>query len=305
MNSETGNAVTLSFALPSEKLRPYVTTYYLMEVCTSQANPVIEDYLHPEWFNLRFQRDDWGLSAIGDEPLARTPSFSVTGPSTKPIRVRIDCNCGGGASGTWGIGLLPLGWAKLLGANGIDYADRIADGCGDPTFAAFHPLAQRLTQRFYGEPGDFRAEVAAIEEVLGDMLSREVPRADKLVEIHEALIDPDIVTATQLADRVNMTLRSLERLSRRSFGFPPKLLLRRQRFLRSLAKFMIDPSLKWMNAMDCQYHDQAHFVRDFKRFMGMTPSEYAKLPKPILVAAAQARMAAAGAAVQGLHHPNG
>ncbi len=39
--------------------------------------------------------------------------------------------------------------------------------------------------------------------------------------------------------------------------------------------------------------------------MGMSPSAYAKLEKPFLVAAARARMEAAGAAVQGLHQPGG
>jgi methylphosphotriester-DNA--protein-cysteine methyltransferase len=56
--------------------------------------------------------------------------------------------------------------------------------------------------------------------------------------------------------------------------------------------------------MDDHYHDQAHFVHDFRRFMGMSPSAYAKLDKPILVAAARARMAIAGQAVQALHDPN-
>lgn len=37
--------------------------------------------------------------------------------------------------------------------------------------------------------------------------------------------------------------------------------------------------------------------------MGMTPGEYARMEKPIMVAAAQARMAIAGKAVQGLHEP--
>ncbi|MFT4896010.1 MAG: AraC-like DNA-binding protein, partial [Devosia litorisediminis] len=49
------------------------------------------------------------------------------------------------------------------------------------------------------------------------------------------------------------------------------------------------------------YHDQAHFVRDFKRFMTMSPSAYAKRPHPVLIAAAHARMAVAGQASQVLH----
>ena len=53
MRSNTGNAITIRFALPSAALRPYVTTYYLTEVQTSPTETKIEDYLHPEWPNLR------------------------------------------------------------------------------------------------------------------------------------------------------------------------------------------------------------------------------------------------------------
>jgi hypothetical protein len=73
--------------------------------------------------------------------------------------------------------------------------------------------------------------------------------------------------------------------------------------MRSLAQYMLDPSLRWIGAIDAHYHDQAQFVRDFHRFMGMSPSEYAARPHPILDAVMHARAAAAGAAVQALHPP--
>jgi AraC-like DNA-binding protein len=66
---------------------------------------------------------------------------------------------------------------------------------------------------------------------------------------------------------------------------------------------MLDPSMAWIDTLDYHYYDQAQFTRDFKRFMGMSPRAYAARPKPILGAAARARAAAAGAAVQGLHKP--
>ncbi|MEM6585135.1 MAG: helix-turn-helix domain-containing protein [Pseudomonadota bacterium] len=307
MKAETGNAITVRFALPSEPLRPYVTTYYLIEAQTSRADPVIEDHLHPEWANLRFLRENWSQVAIGDEPMRECTAFAASGPTTKATRFRIGADAGRGeggiTGGNWGIGLMPLGWAKLVGAPAADYADRWADGHSDPVFENFRGLASRLCARFQGEVGDFAAEVEAIEACLLPLLGRDVPNEDQITAVNTALVDPDIASAAQLAERVGMNLRSLERLSRRAFGFPPKLLLRRQRFLRSLSQFMLDPSLKWLSTLDYQYHDQAHFVRDFKRFMGMTPGQYAKLDKPILVAAAQARMAIAGKAVQGLHDP--
>ena len=61
--------------------------------------------------------------------------------------------------------------------------------------------------------------------------------------------------------------------------------------------------MAWIDTLDYHYYDQAQFTRDFQRFMGMSPRDYATRPKPILGAAAFARAAAAGAAMQALHKP--
>jgi AraC-like DNA-binding protein len=45
---------------------------------------------------------------------------------------------------------------------------------------------------------------------------------------------------------------------------------------------MLDPSLKWIGALDGHYHDQAQFVREFREFMGMTPRQYGGLDHPII-----------------------
>lgn len=293
MHAESGNAITIRFALPSAELTPFVTTYYYTEVVASPVEPILEDYLHPEWANLRFTEQGQAQSAIGSTPLQDSPSFSATGPTSLAARFRLK------SGRSWGIGLMPLGWASLIAAPASDFADQVVDGNADKAFAAFQPLARALQ----ASNGDFEEELALIEAHMERLKPADCGQMDAITRINTALIDPEISTVGDLADRVAMNVRSLERLSKRAFGFTPKLLLRRQRFLRSLAQFMLDPSLKWLSTLDYQYHDQAHFVRDFRRFMGMSPSEYAKLDKPFLVAAARARMAIAGEAVQGLHNP--
>jgi len=291
-----GPSITLRFAMPRAELRAFVTTYYHVEVRCSEREPVVEDYLHPEWANLRFISAGTCESAIGGEVLTAVPAFAVTGPTSRPARFRF------GTGRMWGIGLMPAGWAALIATPAGDYADRFVDGLADRAFAPFHPLARALAaSEDYAE--SLALVEAHMERVFAGSGASRARFAGPIRAISTALVDPDLATVAGLAERVGMNVRSLERLTRRAFGFPPKLLLRRQRFLRSLAQFMLDPSLKWLDALDGQYHDQAHFVRDFKRFMGMNPSEYAKLEKPFLVAAARARMEIAGEAVQGLHAP--
>jgi hypothetical protein len=75
--------------------------------------------------------------------------------------------------------------------------------------------------------------------------------------------------------------------------------------MRSLSQFMLDPSLKWIGAIDDNYHDQAQFVRDCRQFMGMTPTQYAALSKPLIGAVMRERERMAGSAVQTLDGPEG
>lgn len=293
MQIQTGNSVKVRFALPAANLRPYVTTYYRTEVICGPDSPVIEDYLHPEWPNLRILSKGRAAAAVGASDLAVSPAFSVTGATSSATRFRLSSGHG------WGIGLMPLGWAALIDAEAGDYSDRVVDGFADPAFASFQPLVRKLL----ASEGDFEEDLALIETHMAQLIQQDFDLDPAIIQINTALVDPEIATVKQLADRVEMNVRSLERLCNRAFGFPPKLLIRRQRFLRSLAQFMLDPSMNWLTALDFQYHDQAHFVRDFRRFMGMSPTAYARLDKPILIAAAQARMAIAGQAVQVLHNP--
>ena len=288
------DAVSVRFFMPSPALAPYVTTYYLTEV-DLPAGETIEDWLHPEWANLRFGSNASWHGAIGAAPLAAVPRFAATGPTCHATRFR------NAAMRSWGIGLLPLGWARLIDVPAADHADRTCDGAADRVFAHFAPLLAILFDR----SPDPAAEAAAIDAHLVGLLGARSPHEDeaRIRAAHQALLDPEIGTVAALAQRIGMSARSLERLSLRAFGFSPKLLLRRQRFLRSLAQFMLDPSLSWIRTLDWHYVDQAHFVRDFKRFMGMRPSTYAGLEHPVLRAAARARAAAAGEAVQALHRP--
>ena len=289
---ETSAAVALRFFLPPEKLRPFVTTLYHLEIFGTEDGPV-DDWLHPEWANIRIMPGRTTEAGIGGKPLEPMPRAVIAGPTSVATHFRAR------AGRSWGIGLMPLGWARMLDVPASEYADRHADIDADPVFEPLRRLCAHVSS---GEP-DLAAEREAMIGELELLLSTPAPREAELLKVEEALTDPRFHSVSELASALGMSTRTMERFCLRALGFSPQLLLRRQRFMRSLAKFMLDPSLKWIDTLDSHYHDQAHFVRDFKRFMTMSPSEYAKLPHPVLMAAAHARTAIAGEAMQVLHKP--
>jgi AraC-like DNA-binding protein len=286
--------IKIRFFQPHRSLIPYVSTYYLTEVEAADGVRVT-DHLHPEWANLRFIEGIRPLASIGSGPLHDTHQFNVTGPTSRACQFSV------GPMRAWGIGLLPLGWSRFVGAPAEEYADRFVDGATDPTFAKLASLSSLLA----GATADTAHEVGVIDAHLMVLLCQrqEIEEERRIAIAHKALLDSNVFTVSHFSELVGMSPRSVERLCRKAFGFAPKLLLRRQRFLRSLSQFMLDPSMRWINTLDSHYHDQAHFARDFSRFMGMSAREYARLDHPIMSAAAFARMAAAGAAMQALHLP--
>ncbi len=286
------NAVSTRFFRPSAGLAPLISAIYLTEVMLPPGEAIC-DMLHPEWANLRISSSEDLEAALAGSPLARSPRVMVAGPTCRAVQFRTP------SMRTWGIGLLPQGWAQFVRVDAGAYAERVIAAQDDPVFA--HLLSLDRTLAAIGN--DPACEAAAIDAHFVARLGPPGPDAARIGAIHAALVDGTIDSVAALSERVGIAARTLERVTLRAFGFPPKLLLRRQRFLRSLAQFMLDPSLTWLAALDWQYHDQAHFVRDFHRFMGMSPTAYAALPKPVLGAAVRARAAAMGQAVQALHQP--
>jgi AraC-like DNA-binding protein len=290
----TACQIDVRFFSPPETLRRYFTSFYLADIVPEPGHSVT-DLLQPEWANLRFFSGALPIAEARDGMQVAGCRFTATGPSSQAMRFAV------GRTRLWGIGLLPLGWAKFVSVPASQLANAVIDGEQHPAFARFRPLAASL---FSGQPNT-EAECARIAAHFLGRIDEPVADEARIVAIHEALIDPEIDSVAALVRRIGGTPRTIERVCQRAFGFAPKVLLRRQRFMRSLAQFMLEPAIKWSGAMDGHYHDQAQFVRDFHKFMGMTPRQYAALDKPVITAIMRERARMAGAAAQTLDRPSG
>jgi AraC-like DNA-binding protein len=282
--------VVVHFAIPAEPLRPFVSTYWEMEVT---GEGVVEDMLHPEWANIRITLDvpwEFGPSAKALVPMVEG---IIHGPTSHGTHVR------GFASSAFGIGLLPTGWNRFWRAAASDYADQTR-----PLSDLMGSEAQSLIAGMCALP-DFAARASFADATFLAILakSQRTMFDDQVDALFQVLIDPASATVEQMTATLGLPQSRLARLSKRGFGFPPKLLLRRQRFLRMLGTLHARPYDEWNDFIDPQYVDQSHMIRDFQRFLGVAPSHYFAMKRPILAAAAKARAAMFGQPLQGLHAP--
>ncbi|OCC24144.1 hypothetical protein MB02_09850 [Croceicoccus estronivorus] len=283
--------IDVRFFPPPSELEGCFSTFY-RATFTMPPGQRVRDYLQPEWGNIRFF---WGdapdAQVVGGSRVSRA-RFTATGPSSLPTEFYL------GTTRMWGVGLFPLGWAKFMLTPAAELANALVDGDDHPAYAHFEELSANL---FDGEPDDEREYRRIIDYFLE--LNRPHPDHDRIMGVHAALVDPAVDSVSELARRAGLSQRTLERLCHRAFGFSPKRLLRRQRFMRSLTAFMLAKDRNWSEAIDPHYHDQAHFVRDFRAFMTMSPREYAALEHPILNAFMQERARIWGSPAQTLDKP--
>jgi AraC-like DNA-binding protein len=278
----------IRFYRPVERLRPYVSSYYVLDI---QSDGAVEDLLHPEWANIRFiLRGHWTARLAGAERSSADTPAMLFGPSSRTTRIS-----GVAPTRTANVGLLPLGWAHLIGRRAHRSADRIA---------SLHDVFPEDTDRLLAALRD-AADDDALRRLLDEFLlgldARRPEPPALLVHAHAVLLDPAVRTAEEFAARLGVSGRHAARLSLDMFGFPPKILLRRQRFLRTFDMMRSRLDEPWARLLDEAYYDQSHFVRDFHRFMGMSPTQYFALPRVLLDPAARLRGQAIGQTLQGLH----
>ena len=257
---------------PSAPLQSDVTFYYFVESAAA-----LTDFLYPEWGNVRFGiAGDWLVRMPGETDAE--PQLSVLfGPTDRHGEI---VTAGGGK--TIGFGLTPLGWHRLIGTDAGAMANRVT-ALND----ALGVDGEVLRRALIGDADD-AAAVARLEALLVDLSARR-PAMDPAVVRTDAALRRRPADVDAFARAVGVSARTLHRLCLRGFGFAPKRLLRRQRFLDTLGRVRSAVGDPVGASLDAAYFDQAHFYRDFRDFMAMSPRAYFSAPRRLMTEAAAAQ----------------
>ena len=201
---------------PCKNLQSYVTFFYAVE-----ADGPLEDFLYPEWGNVRFVRSgSWSVAMPGQYPSGPQEQH-LFGPTDRTGTVE---SAGGQL---FGFGLTPIGWHRLIGGHAGEMTNRVV-----PLGNLLGVPGEELQKWVLEAAGELRL-VRRFEELLETRIARGPPIERKVLGVDQAfrLRPPTVAEFARLA---GLGDRTLHRVCLRVFGFAPKRLLRLQRFLDSL-----------------------------------------------------------------------
>lgn len=190
----------------------------------------------------------------------RSPHMCWVGTMTRAIVVQA-----GGRQDVFGIRFVAGGLFPLLGAP----LSLLTDGSAD--YDALPARAWRPPLEHWCDDGDFAARCrradASLEAVLPRL--RFDATAKLLQRLHTGRMP--VTSASALADAAGMGLRTLQRRFMEQLGVSPRQHLRYLRFEHARRLLSQHDRRQVDIALAAGYSDQAHFVREFRRFAGVTP----------------------------------
>lgn len=257
---------SLDYFEPAEDLRGLVSSYYLFRADL----PYVADQMRADLAQMRFMIAGNGTYLFADDRTVRTPEVSLIGPTMGASRFDVI-----GPLLVFGIGIHPAGWATVI----RDDASVFADDAIDAT-ALFGPLMTDALDAMRNAPSPVMM-VAIADMVMRSLLQRSAPASLWFTRVADDwLTGAASPQVDALVESAGMSARQVERLARRMYGAPPKLLARKYRALRA-ASLIGAHGLNWNELGGDAFYDQSHFIREFKRFTGQTPRQFQRDPSPV------------------------
>lgn len=146
---------------------------------------------------------------------------------------------------------------------------------------AFGPASGELLERLR-EASGWGERFQIIDRFIQARLLAASERPDAMLWAYATLRrTTGAASIASLADALGYSQKHLIAQFREHLGLPPKTLARVMRFESAVRMIRSEHSPDWAQiVIDCRYYDQAHLIREFKQFAGMTPGEYASRLSP-------------------------
>ena len=170
---------------------------------------------------------------------------------------------------TWAVGVVttPIGCRAALGVEPGAVRGRIVE----PAWPAFGAVREAVAAA-----PDAAAAIAITIDALAAGLDTSDPGLPRIARAVAAIEAHPVRPIAELAAELGVSHGHLDREFARIVGLGPRVLARIVRLRRLVASIDVYGEVEWTRlAGELGWFDQAHLIRDFKRFAGVSPGEYA------------------------------
>lgn len=260
-NKPTG--VTYKLYAPHPLLKPFVSCYWVLRTGARFHNQqlLIPDGYVDLIFNYgqSYQRTEFDSGM----PWKTINQSHIVGERAASVLVENNAHMD-----LFGVKLNPYGLWALTNTPAREFSREIVPlHCLPASFLA-------LESQIYDALGD-AAKIMIMEQFLMEnLLSFSSEHIQLQASTQMIIRSKGNISINALTNEVNMPYKNLERAFNRFVGLSPKSFSRIIRFKKVLRAINKSPDQTQHIYLDYGYYDQNHFIKEFKHFMGGTPTEY-------------------------------
>jgi AraC-like DNA-binding protein len=249
---------------PSQGLSPFVKCYWTLE-SPKEENPQKQTIVPDGCMEMIFHYGDLYKQYMENGNSIAQPRCFVIGQLTKPLEIEPT-----GETGIFAVRFHPEGFLPFATIPIKEMENRPIS-----LKRLFGKSGQEIEKKILGTDS-VSEKISGIETFLSDRLT-DTDTIDRIIKltVETILSTNGRLPIDKLSRLININRRQVERKFSSTIGLSPKQLskiIRLQATLRTLL------NKKFTNLTDLayegEYYDQAHFIKDFKEFTGLTPKEF-------------------------------
>ncbi len=254
-----------TFYIRHYQLEPFVKDILVLENIDSKVHNSLPFYADG-YPGVVFQKSEQGVILM---PVKKELStFFMYGQTVAPISLSID-----GAFRMIVFQLYPFAAKALFQVNPKELKDDCYDLITSGTSGVTNTLEALASREL------LENQIDLIASYLSNVAQVAVLNTDDLVHhaVNYLLVSNGSLTIKDLADKLNTTVRTLQRKFAVQVGLSPKKFAKIIQFQASMSQLSEADFSKLSDIVyENGYADQSHFIRNFKQFAGQKPSRFKK-----------------------------
>lgn len=253
---------------PSTLLAPFVECYFLWDSEGVLPKPLVVESPPSGFCSIVFNYGDPYFLQNKKYNKLQVPKNFVSGQHIFSYKLFLE-----GTIGVAGIVLKPAALATIFRLPVYEYTEERVD-----LYKVFKKAVIDKYAKLIRDSTTEQDRVKALEEFLTLQYHLQKPEPDYIDYAANLIIERNgMLQVTDLLKDSFMSRRSFERKFFQKVGLSPKYYARLRRIGYVMNVIAGKKKVDWSSIFhDCEFYDQAHFIKDFEEFTGRTPQQYLK-----------------------------